>query len=98
MKWTFLFFSLLIHCDLFAQKISSDTFSFPIKPGKKNLLSGNFGELRPNHFHMGLDCRTERVQNKQVIAAADGYVARVKIESWGYGRAIYLNHPNGLTN
>jgi murein DD-endopeptidase MepM/ murein hydrolase activator NlpD len=60
-------------------------------------LSGNFGELRPNHYHMGLDLKTERRENLTVIAAAEGYVARVKIESGGFGRAIYLNHPNGFT-
>lgn len=60
-------------------------------------LSANFGELRSNHYHMGFDCRTDRIQNKRVFAVADGYIAKVKVEPWGYGRAIYINHPNGLT-
>lgn len=60
-------------------------------------LAGNFGELRPNHYHMGLDYKTNRVENLPVVAAADGYVAKVKIEPWGYGRAIYINHINGYT-
>ena len=60
-------------------------------------LAANFGELRPNHYHMGLDCRTNQVQNRPVKAAADGYVAHVKVEPFGFGRAIYINHPNGLT-
>ena len=60
-------------------------------------LSGNFGELRPNHYHMGLDLRTNKVENLPVYAAADGYIARVKIEPGGFGRAIYINHPNGYT-
>ncbi|MBK7884608.1 MAG: M23 family metallopeptidase [Chitinophagaceae bacterium] len=60
-------------------------------------LAANFGELRPNHFHMGLDCRTNQKENQQVLAAADGYIAKVKIEPYGFGRAIYINHPNGLT-
>jgi len=60
-------------------------------------LSGNFGELRPNHYHMGLDIRTNKVQNLDVFAAAEGYIARIKIEPFGFGRAIYINHPNGLT-
>jgi murein DD-endopeptidase MepM/ murein hydrolase activator NlpD len=60
-------------------------------------LAANFGELRPNHYHMGLDCKTEKKQNLQIVAAADGYVAKVKIEPYGFGRAIYINHPNGLT-
>lgn len=60
-------------------------------------IAANFGELRPNHYHMGLDCRTNQVQNRPVRAAADGYVAHVRIEPLGFGRAIYINHPNGLT-
>lgn len=60
-------------------------------------LSGNFGELRPNHYHMGLDLKTRRVENQPVYAAADGYISRIKIEPAGFGRAIYINHPNGYT-
>lgn len=60
-------------------------------------LSGNFGELRPNHYHMGLDLKTNARENLPVHAAADGYVARIKIEPGGFGRAIYINHPNGYT-
>ena len=60
-------------------------------------LAANFGELRPNHYHMGLDCKTDQRENVTVVAAADGYVAKVKIEPYGFGRCIYINHPNGLT-
>jgi murein DD-endopeptidase MepM/ murein hydrolase activator NlpD len=60
-------------------------------------LSGNFGELRPNHYHMGLDLKTKTKENQPVHAAADGYISRIKIEPAGFGRAIYINHPNGLT-
>lgn len=60
-------------------------------------LSGNFGELRSNHFHMGLDIKTQARENLPVYAAADGYIARIKIEPGGFGRAIYINHPNGFT-
>jgi murein DD-endopeptidase MepM/ murein hydrolase activator NlpD len=60
-------------------------------------LSGNFGELRPNHYHMGLDLKTKARENQPVFAAADGYISRIKIEPAGFGRAIYINHPNGFT-
>lgn len=60
-------------------------------------LVANFGELRANHWHMGLDIRTQRRENLPVHAAAEGYIARVKIEPGGFGRAIYINHPNGYT-
>ncbi len=60
-------------------------------------LAANFGELRPNHYHMGLDIRTQHRENLPVYAAADGYVARVEIEPAGFGQAIYIRHPNGYT-
>lgn len=60
-------------------------------------LSANFGELRTNHYHMGFDIRTNQKENLPVYAAADGYVSRVKLEEEGFGRAIYITHPNGYT-
>lgn len=60
-------------------------------------LSANFGEVRSNHFHMGLDIRTNQKENYKVLAAAEGYVSRIIIEPYGYGRAIYITHPNGYT-
>lgn len=70
-------------------------FLWPVEA--KIAIVANFGELRPNHFHMGLDCRTDQHENVHVVAAADGYIAKVKIEPFGFGRCIYINHPNGLT-
>ncbi len=70
-------------------------FTWPVDATKA--LAANFGELRPNHYHMGLDCKTEKKQNLPILAAAEGYIAKVKIEPYGFGRAIYINHPNGLT-
>jgi murein DD-endopeptidase MepM/ murein hydrolase activator NlpD len=66
-------------------------FDFPI------LLSGNFGELRSNHFHAGLDFKTQGVEGKPVHAVKEGYVARIVVSPWGYGNALYLNHPDGTT-
>ncbi len=60
-------------------------------------LSGNFGELRPNHYHMGLDMKTQARENLPIYAAADGYISRIKIEPSGFGRALYISHPNGFT-
>ncbi len=60
-------------------------------------LVANFGALRTNHFHMGLDIRTQSRENLPVYAAADGYISRIKIETWGFGNAIYITHPNGYT-
>src|SRR6188472_2651681 len=60
-------------------------------------LAGNFGELRPNHYHMGIDIKTAQRENLPVYAAAEGYISRIKIEPGGFGRAIYIQHPNGYT-
>ncbi len=61
------------------------------------LLAGNFGECRPNHFHTGLDLKTNGKENERVYAAADGYVSRISISHSGYGNALYIAHPNGYT-
>lgn len=70
-------------------------FQWPIEA--KIGLAANFGELRPNHYHMGLDCRSDQKENCRVFAAAAGYIAKIKIEPYGFGRCLYINHPNGLT-
>lgn len=70
-------------------------FLFPIKPGERNFLAGTMGEIRPNHFHSGIDIKTEGRQGLPVYAAADGYVSRMKISSFGYGNVLYLKHPSG---
>src|SRR6478609_140712 len=60
-------------------------------------LAGNFGDLRTNHYHMGIDMRTQQRENLPVVAAADGYVSHIRVGPYGYGRAIFLTHPNGYT-
>ena len=60
-------------------------------------LSGTFGELRPNHFHSGLDIRTNNIEGLPVYAAADGIIIRIKVSAFGYGKALYIAHPNGYT-
>ena len=60
-------------------------------------LVSNFGALRDDHFHMGLDLRTGGKENLPVYAAAGGYISRIKIEKYGFGNAIYISHPNGYT-
>jgi murein DD-endopeptidase MepM/ murein hydrolase activator NlpD len=70
-------------------------FRYPLAISSK--LNANFGEMRPNHFHMGLDLFTLRKENLPIYAAADGYISRVKIEAGGFGNAIYIAHPNGTS-
>lgn len=72
-------------------------YLFPIRPGEVNFLAGTMGELRPNHFHGGLDIKTGGVTGVPVHAAAEGYISRIKISGTGYGNALYMAHPNGTT-
>jgi hypothetical protein len=62
------------------------------------VLSGTFAELRSNHFHSGLDIKTQQRVGLNVYAAAEGYVSRIKISHFGYGKALYITHPNGYTS
>jgi len=91
---TLLFLSL---STLLAQeKYPQDYFESPLDIPL--ILSGTFGELRSNHFHAGIDIKTQRRQGLPVYAIADGTVTRIKISLWGYGKALYVAHPNGYTS
>jgi hypothetical protein len=60
-------------------------------------LTGNFGELRATHFHAGLDFRTQKTTGLPVLASAEGYISRIIVATYGYGKAVYINHPHGYT-
>jgi hypothetical protein len=79
----------------FAQKYPQGYFRNPLNIPMQ--LVANFGEIRANHWHMGLDIRTKQRVNLPVYAAAEGYIARISVEPGGFGQAIYINHPNGFT-
>lgn len=70
-------------------------FRSPIE--NRIFLSGTFGELRGGHFHAGLDIKTGGVEGAKVMAAAEGWVSRIKISPYGYGTCVYVQHPNGYT-
>ncbi len=90
----FLLFTLPFFC--FSQENAKTNYRSPL--GIPLVLAANFGELRPNHFHMGLDFKTNGVEGLPLYAIEEGYVARIKISPYGYGKAIYINHPNGITS
>lgn len=60
-------------------------------------VSGTFGEPRPNHYHAGLDLKTKGQTGWTVRSVEDGYISRIKVSATGYGNALYVNHPCGLT-
>ncbi len=74
-------------------KYPEDYFVKPLKIPL--ILSGTFGELRSNHFHSGLDIKTQKREGFNVHSSAEGYVSRIKISHWGYGKVLYVTHPNG---
>ena len=93
----FFLFYLLFCSTLFAQNnFPKDYFSPPLDIPMQ--LSGNFGELRPNHFHAGFDFKTQQKEGLKVYASAEGYVSRIKISTFGNGKTIYITHPNGYTS
>jgi len=61
-------------------------------------ISGNFGEIRPDHFHSGIDIKTQGKIGHKIFSIDEGYVSRIKIQANGYGNSIYINHPNGFTS
>jgi len=99
--------SLFICCSitvnvLHAQQIFSNN-KYPITDFRQPLditppaLAGSFGEIRGNHFHSGVDFRTNQREGYPVYAVADGYISRLRVQNSGFGQALYINHPNGFT-
>lgn len=81
-----------------AETRRSDTISLRAPIDIPLYLAGNFGELRRNHFHSGIDFKTQGKTGFPVHAADDGYVSRASVSPWGFGRAVYVTHPStGLT-
>lgn len=79
-----------------AQLLDTTAYAFPVR-GVAGYYSANFGEMRPGHFHSGVDIKTDGAEGKPLVATADGYVARIGVTAGGYGRALYLALDNGMT-
>lgn len=95
--------AILISANTYGQQIFSSS-KYPLVDFRSPLdisppaLSGSFGELRSNHFHSGIDYRTNQREGYPVYAIADGYISRLRVQNSGFGLAIYINHPNGYTS
>ena len=87
---TILLISLFIN-DLKSQSNQNFVMDLPIN------LSGTFGELRTNHFHSGIDIKTNRVEGLNIYSYEKGYISRIQVSTYGYGKAIYITHPDGKT-
>ena len=88
---------LAIGCWLLAYPLHANvTYHSPVD--YKITLAGNFGEPRPNHFHGGLDIKTDNVEGKHIYSIGDGYVSRLTVGISGFGNAVYVTHPEGYTS
>jgi hypothetical protein len=94
-KTLLLFLFIFLHFANAQNPYPQDFFRAPLEIPL--VLSGTFAELRSNHFHSGLDIKTQQREGLKVITAAQGYVSRIKISHYGYGKALYITHPNGYT-
>ncbi|MGA1227070.1 MAG: M23 family metallopeptidase [Tamlana sp.] len=95
MRFTFLFFIAFFFFSSAQNNYPQDYFSNPLEI--HTILAGTFAELRSNHFHSGLDIKTQQRTGLNVKASASGFVSRIKVSHFGYGKALYLTHPNGYT-
>lgn len=96
MKKIFALLFILITSGIYSQApIADQYFSSPLDVPLE--LSGTFGELRSNHFHSGLDIKTQQREGLNVIASAGGHISRINVATYGYGKALYVQHPNGYT-
>jgi hypothetical protein len=94
-----IFLSLII-LNIQAQKTQLDYpkgyFLFPINPNQQNYLAGGMGDLRSDHFHAGIDIKTQGREGFPVYATGDGYISEVRVQTSGYGNVIFITHPNGF--
>lgn len=101
--YAIIFCFLLSATSTYAQQIFS-TNKYPLTYFRQPLditppaLAGSFGEIRGNHFHSGIDFRTNQREGYPVYAVADGYISRLRVQNSGFGQALYINHPNGFTS
>ena len=94
MRLTFIS-TLYIIISIFSFNVKAQQYRSPLDI--PILLSGNFGELRSNHFHSGIDFKTQGSEVKSIHTAQKGYVSRISVSPWGYGNALYVSHPDGTT-
>jgi len=96
MRSLLFFFQLVPYYFLSQNAIVSDGIHSPL--GLPLNVSSFFGDIRPNHFHMGMDFRTNGVEGIPIYSIREGYVSRIRISRDGYGKVLYVNHPNGQTS
>jgi murein DD-endopeptidase MepM/ murein hydrolase activator NlpD len=93
-------FLSLVFVNIQAQKTTltypKGYFLFPINPNQQNYLAGGMGDLRADHFHAGIDIKTQGREGLPVYVTGDGYISEVRVQTSGYGNVIFITHPNGF--
>jgi len=92
MKYYLLTIFILFNSIIYSQNSGDYPLDIPI------ILSGTFGELRPNHFHAGIDIKTKGTEGFNIFSIGSGYVSRIQITHGGFGKALYIKHDNGQTS
>ena len=93
-----LFYISFLFISVAVSQINYSKTDFRSPLGIPLILSGNFAELRSNHFHTGLDIKTNGKSGYRIYSIDSGFVSRINISHWGYGKTIYVDHPNGYTS
>lgn len=93
----YLMLGLNVHAQTFREMVKVDPIQLSPPMNGELFISGTFGEPRPNHYHSGIDIKTGGSIGLPVQTVEDGYVSRIKVSAGGYGKALYITHPNGLT-
>ena len=92
MRYYLLTIFFLLNSIIYSQNSGDYPLDIPI------ILSGTFAELRPNHFHAGIDIKTKGTEGFNVYSIGDGYISRIQITHGGYGKALYIKHDNGQSS
>ncbi|MEE4196060.1 MAG: M23 family metallopeptidase [Bacteroidales bacterium] len=96
-KIALIFYFFVLNHFIYSQEIVPE-ISFESPVNIPVFLSGNFGELRNSHFHAGIDIKTNGVVGKEVFAIDEGVISRIRVSAGGYGKSVYIEHPNGYTS
>lgn len=97
MIYKYIFSLVLLTHFLFAESQSYPQWNFRFPLDIDAMVSGSFGELRSNHFHSGVDFTTNGETGLPVYSVDEGYVSRIVVSPVGFGKALYIDHPNGYT-
>lgn len=97
-RWFVLIFCCMTICPHHFSQVDYSKTKFGPPMEIPLVLAGNFAELRSNHFHTGLDIKTNNTEGYKLLSVEDGYISRINVSHWGYGLCIYINHPDGYTS